>query len=41
MIPGLRSFLGLAPIGLLDGLVIGGSALLPLAVNEGTKQIRP
>jgi Ca2+-transporting ATPase len=37
LIPGLRSFLGLAPIGLIDGLVIGGSALLPLAANEGTK----
>jgi Ca2+-transporting ATPase len=37
LIPGLRSFLGLAPIGLLDGLVIGGTAVLPLVVNEGTK----
>jgi Ca2+-transporting ATPase len=40
LIPGLRSFLGLAPIGLLDGLVIGGSAVLPLVVNEGTKVVR-
>jgi Ca2+-transporting ATPase len=37
IVPGLRSFLGLAPIGLLDAAVIGGSALLPLAVNEATK----
>ena len=37
VVPGLRSFLGLAPIGLLDAAVIGGSALLPLAVNEATK----
>jgi Ca2+-transporting ATPase len=37
LVPGLRSFLGLAPIGLLDAAVIGGSALLPLAVNEATK----
>jgi Ca2+-transporting ATPase len=37
LVPGLRSFLGLGPIGLIDGVVIGGSALLPLAVNEGTK----
>jgi Ca2+-transporting ATPase len=37
LVPGLRSFLGLGPIALIDGVVIGGSALLPLAVNEGTK----
>jgi P-type Ca2+ transporter type 2C len=36
-IPGLRSLLGLTPISLLDGLVIGGSALLPFVVNERTK----
>ncbi len=35
--PGLRSLLGLAPVSLLDGLVISGSALLPLVVNEATK----
>jgi len=38
VVPGLRSLLGLAPVGLLDGLVISGSALLPLVVNEATKQ---
>ena len=38
VVPGLRSLLGLAPVGLLDGLVISGSALLPLLVNEATKQ---
>jgi Ca2+-transporting ATPase len=37
-IPGLRSILGLAPMGLMDGLVIGSTALLPLLVNEATKQ---
>jgi Ca2+-transporting ATPase len=37
VIPGLRSFLGLSPIGLLDAAVIGGAAVLPLAVNEATK----
>jgi hypothetical protein len=37
-IPGLRSILGLAPVGLVDGMVIGGAALLPLLVNEATKQ---
>jgi Ca2+-transporting ATPase len=36
-IPGLRAFLGMAPIGLLDAAVIGGGAILPLAVNEATK----
>jgi Ca2+-transporting ATPase len=36
-IPGLRSILNLTPVGLLDGLVIGGAALLPLLVNEATK----
>jgi Ca2+-transporting ATPase len=38
VVPGLRSLLGLAPVGLLDGLVISGSALLPLVVNEATKK---
>jgi Ca2+-transporting ATPase len=37
VIPGLRSLLGIAPIDLLDSLVIGGSALLPLVVNEASK----
>jgi Ca2+-transporting ATPase len=39
-VPGLRSVLGIAPINLLDTLVIGGSALFPLAVNEVTKAPR-
>ncbi|MEW6386176.1 MAG: HAD-IC family P-type ATPase [Thermodesulfobacteriota bacterium] len=39
-IPGLRSILGLAPVGLWDGLVIGSTALLPLLVNEATKTRR-
>jgi len=38
-IPGLRSLLNITPIDLLDGLVISGSALLPLVVDESTKQI--
>ncbi len=38
VVPGLRSLLGLAPVGLLDGLVISGTALLPLVVNEATKK---
>jgi P-type Ca2+ transporter type 2C len=39
-IPGLRSLLQLTPINLLDGVVIGTSALFPLLVNEGTKEIK-
>jgi Ca2+-transporting ATPase len=37
VVPGLRSLLGITPIGLLDGLVIGSSAVLPYIVNEATK----
>jgi Ca2+-transporting ATPase len=37
-IPPLRSLLNIALIDLLDGIVIGSSALLPLAVNETTKK---
>jgi Ca2+-transporting ATPase len=40
-IPGLRSILGLTPVGLLDGVVIGGTTLLPLLVNEATKTAAP
>jgi Ca2+-transporting ATPase len=36
-IPGLRSILKLAPINVVDGVVIGTTALLPLLINEGTK----
>ena len=36
-VPGLRSLLGITPISLIDGLVIGGSAAIPLLVNESTK----
>lgn len=36
-VPGLRRFLGLAPITLLDGAVIGAAALLPFVVNEASK----
>jgi P-type Ca2+ transporter type 2C len=38
-IPGFRSILGLAPVGLLDGMVVAGAALLPLVVNESTKTL--
>jgi magnesium-transporting ATPase (P-type) len=39
VVPGLRSLLGIAPIDLLDSLVIGGSALFPLVVNEASKSL--
>jgi len=37
-VPGLRGLLGITPVGLMDGLVIGGSAVLPFIVNEATKK---
>jgi Ca2+-transporting ATPase len=37
--PPLRGLLQLAPIDLVDVAAIGGSALLPLLVNEGTKEL--
>jgi Ca2+-transporting ATPase len=37
-VPGLRNLLGLVPIGLLDGCVIAGGAVVPLLVNEATKK---
>jgi Ca2+-transporting ATPase len=38
IIPGLRSLLGMTPIGLADAAVIAGASLLPLVINEGTKK---
>ncbi|MDJ0600003.1 MAG: cation-transporting P-type ATPase [Crocosphaera sp.] len=35
--PGLRNLLHVTPLNALDGLVIGSSAILPLAINESTK----
>ncbi len=37
-VPGLRGLLGIAPINIIDYIVIGGSAAVPLLVNEATKQ---
>jgi Ca2+-transporting ATPase len=37
VVPGLRTLLGITPIGFIDWLVVGGSAVLPLIVNEATK----
>jgi Ca2+-transporting ATPase len=39
IIPGLRNLLGIAPIGIFDSFVIGGAAVMPLLVNEGTKKL--
>ncbi len=36
-VPGLRSLLGIAPINIIDGIMIGCSAVVPLLVNESTK----
>jgi Ca2+-transporting ATPase len=38
LVPGLRRFLGIAPLGLLDAVVVGGSALLSLFANEMVKR---
>lgn len=40
LVPPLRSFLGLTGMTLLDLLVAGGGAVLPLVVNEGAKEER-
>jgi P-type Ca2+ transporter type 2C len=37
IVPGFRNVLGITPISVLDSVIIGGSALLPLLVNEATK----
>ena len=37
-IPGLQSLLGVTPISLIDGAVIGASTILPFVFNEATKQ---
>ncbi|MBI5236970.1 MAG: cation-transporting P-type ATPase [Deltaproteobacteria bacterium] len=38
MVPGIRGILGITTIGVLDGLVAGAGAVVPLAVNELTKE---
>lgn len=38
LVPGLRSLLGITPLSLIDGIVIGASALLPFVINEKTKE---
>jgi Ca2+-transporting ATPase len=41
LVPGVRSLLGLTSISLLDGAVIGASAVLPLLINDATKSSVP
>jgi Ca2+-transporting ATPase len=41
IVPAARRVLGTAPLGLSDLLVLGGSVLLPLVVNEMTKPEAP
>jgi Ca2+-transporting ATPase len=41
VVPGLRNILGTAPLGMLDLVVLGGSVLGPLAVNEAMKPAMP
>lgn len=36
-VPGLRSLLGITPITVSDGLVIGATSVIPLLINEATK----
>ena len=40
IVPGLRRFLGLTPLNILDAAVVGVSALLPLLINETIKKNR-
>jgi len=40
VIPGLRRLLNISPIGIMDGIVVAGGAVLPLIANEGIKKIR-
>ena len=40
VVPGLRSLLGLAPLNLFDGAIIGISSILPLLINEATKRFK-
>ena len=39
-VPGLRRLLGISRLGLVDGLVAGGGAVLPFFVNEALKKPR-
>jgi Ca2+-transporting ATPase len=39
-VPGLRNLLNITPIGIADGVVVAGGAVLPLIANESIKKIR-
>ncbi|NLI32013.1 MAG: cation-transporting P-type ATPase, partial [Deltaproteobacteria bacterium] len=39
IVPGMRALLGVAPLGIGDIPVIAGTALIPLLVNEATKNL--
>ena len=39
-VPGLRSLLQTAPVGIMDGLVIAGTAVAPLLINETAKNFQ-
>jgi Ca2+-transporting ATPase len=39
-VPGLRSLLQTSPVGLMDVLVIGGTAVAPLLINETAKNFQ-
>lgn len=41
LVPGLRSLLGITPVGIADIAAIGAGALLPLLINEATKPAPP
>jgi Ca2+-transporting ATPase len=41
VLPGLRGLLGTTAINLTDALIIGGSAVVPLIINEATKKPEP
>ena len=41
LVPAARRLLGTTPLGWADLLVLGGSVLLPLVINEGTKPPAP
>ena len=41
IVPGLRNFLGVTPLSLIDAAVLGTSAMLPFLVNETRKLAKP
>jgi Ca2+-transporting ATPase len=38
LVPGLRGILGLSPLNIVDGLVVGAASLVPLLINESRKE---